>query len=194
MSRIGKKPVPIPAGVKVSVSGVTVSVEGPKGQLSWSHRPEITVKVDEAAKALVVERKDDERLTRSLHGLTRSIVANMVIGCLSGYSRSLEVYGVGYGVQLAGTKFTLIVGKSHPVTFDVPSGLKVEVQTPQARGETEPARFTVSGPDKQAVGEFAARVRRTRPPEPYKGKGVRYAGEYVRRKVGKAFAGTGGAS
>ena len=192
MSRIGKKPVPIPNGIKVAVSGQTINVEGPKGKLSWSFRPEMSVRIDDATKSVVVERNDDERLSRSLHGLTRSLIANMVEGCANGYTRALEVYGVGYGVQLVGTKLTLAVGKSHPVAFELPAGLKVEVQVPQARGETEPAKFTITGADKQVVGEFAAQIRRSRPPEPYKGKGVRYTGEYVRRKVGKAFAGAGG--
>lgn len=194
MSRIGKKPIPIPGGVKVSVANHVVHVEGPLGKLDWKHRAELDVKVDDAAKAVVVTRKDDERLSRSLHGLTRSLIANMILGVTQGYSRSLEVYGVGYGVQAQGPKFTLNCGKSHPVVFDVPAGLKIEVVTPQARGDDEPARFTVKGCDKQMVGEFAARVRRARKPEPYKGKGVRYAGEHVRRKVGKAFAGAGGAA
>jgi large subunit ribosomal protein L6 len=190
MSRIGKKPIPIPAGIKVAVSGQMVSVEGPQGKLSWNFRPELTVKIDGAN--VVVERKHDDRLGRSLHGLTRSLIANMIQGCLAGYAKSLELYGVGYSVALAGAKFNMNCGKSHPVVFDVPAGIKVEVTTPQARGETEPARFTVKGADKQAVGELAARIRRARKPEPYKGKGVRYAGEHVRRKVGKAFAGAGG--
>jgi large subunit ribosomal protein L6 len=190
MSRIGKKPIPIPGGIKVAVSGQTVNVEGPQGKLSWSFRPELTVKVDGAN--VVVDRKNDDRLGRSLHGLTRSLIANMIQGCLAGYAKSLELYGVGYSVALAGTTFSVNCGKSHPVVFDVPAGIKVEVTTPQARGETEPARFTVKGADKQAVGELAARIRRARKPEPYKGKGVRYAGEHVRRKVGKAFAGAGG--
>lgn len=191
MSRIGKKPVPILDGVKVALTGNTINVEGPVGKLSWTFRPEMTVQVDTAAKLVIVTRKGDERLDRALHGLTRSLIANMIQGCLKGYMRGLEVYGVGYGVQLQGKKFTVNCGFSHPVVFDVPDGLTVEVQTAQARGETEPARFTVKGADKQAVGEFAARVRKSRPPEPYKGKGIRYAGEYVRRKVGKAFAGAG---
>jgi large subunit ribosomal protein L6 len=192
MSRIGKKPIPIPDGVKVAVAGRTVSVEGPKGTLSFTHRPEVSVAVNAAVKTVTVSRAVDDRLSRSLHGLTRSLIANMVEGCSKGYSRSLEVYGVGYGVQVQGRKFTLNCGFSHPAVFEVPAGLTVEVQTPQARGDSEPARFTVRGADKQAVGEFAAAVRRTRPPEPYKGKGVRYAGERVRRKVGKAFVGTAG--
>ena len=193
MSRIGKQPVSIPDGVKVSVTGRTVSVDGPKGKLSWTHREELAVTVDAAAKLVVVTRKDDERFTRSLHGLTRSLIANMIEGCAKGYMKALEVYGVGYGVAVQGKKFTVNCGFSHPAVFEIPEGVIVEVQTPQARGDSEPARFTVRGADKQAVGEFAARVHRTRPPEPYKGKGVRYSGEYVRRKVGKAFAGAGGA-
>jgi len=192
MSRIGKKPIPIPSNVKVSVSGQTVNVEGPAGKLSWTHRAELTVTIDEAAKAVVVSVNDSEPMTRSLHGLTRTLIANMVQGCANGFSKSLEVYGVGYGVQVQGAKFTVNCGRSHPVVLQLPAGLKVDVAVPQARGDSEPARFTIRGPDKQAVGEFAARVRRARPPEPYKGKGVRYVGEYVRRKVGKAFTGTAG--
>jgi large subunit ribosomal protein L6 len=194
MSRIGKKPIAILPGVKVSVSGLTVHVEGPVGKLSWTHRPEVAVKVDEATKSVVVTRTADERLHRSLHGLSRSLIANMVEGCAKGYSRSLELYGVGFGVLLAGRKFTVTCGFSHPVIFEVPEGLTIEVATPQARGENEPARFTIKGADKWAVGELAAKIRRVRKPEPYKGKGIRYAKEYVRRKVGKAFAGAGGAS
>lgn len=192
MSRIGKKPIPIPSGVKVAVKGLTVSVEGPKGKLSWTHREEVSVRLSEDGKEVVVERKDDERISKSLHGLTRTLVSNMIEGCLSGYTRSLEVYGVGYGVQVQGSKFTMQCGFSHPVVFEIPAGVKVEVQVAQARGETEPARFTVSGPDKQLVGELAASIYRACPPEPYKGKGVRFTGEHIRRKVGKALAGAGG--
>jgi large subunit ribosomal protein L6 len=193
MSRIGKKAIAIPDGVKVTVSGRTVSVEGPKGTLSLTHRAEVSVAVHAADKTVVVSRAADDRTSRCLHGMTRSLIANMVEGCTKGYSRKLEVYGVGFGVQVQGRKFTLNCGFSHPVVFPIPAGLTVEVQTPQARGDSEPARFGVSGPDKQSVGEFAASVRRAKPPEPYKGKGVRYAGERVRRKVGKAFVGTTGA-
>ena len=192
MSRIGKQPIPIPDKVKVAVQGQTVSVEGPAGKLNWTHRPEVTVTVDESSKSVIVERNDDERQTRALHGLTRSLIANMVEGCLNGYVKKMEVYGTGYGVQLQGNTLTLNVGKSHPEVLTVPAGLEVTVETPSARGDNDPARFTVKGPDKQMVGEFAAQARKKRPPEPYKGKGVRYAGEYVRRKVGKAFAGAGG--
>lgn len=191
MSRVGNKPIPVPEGVKVSVDGPTVSVEGPKGKLSWTHRPEMTVKYDPDGQTITVRRHNDEALSRALHGTTRTLLANMIEGCLSGYQKSLEIYGIGYGVQVQDGRASVSVGYSNPRVFDIPEGLEVTVQTPQARGETEPARFTVSGADKQMVGEFAARLRMARPPEPYKGKGVRYAGEYVRRKVGKAFGVTG---
>jgi large subunit ribosomal protein L6 len=191
MSRVGNKPIPVPDDVKVSVDGRTVNVEGSKGKLSWTHRPEVAVKYDQDGKTITVQRSDDEALTRALHGTTRTLVANMIEGCRNGYQKSLEIYGVGYGVQVQGGKASVSVGYASPRVFDVPQGIEVTVQTPQARGDAEPARFTISGPDKQAVGEFAARLRMARPPEPYKGKGIRYAGEYVRRKVGKAFAGTG---
>ena len=191
MSRIGKKPVDIVPGVKVALQGRTVNVEGPKGKLSWTHRPEISVRIDEAAKAVIVERKDDERLSRSLHGLTRSLIANMVEGCAKGYEKQLEVYGAGFGVQLQGQKLSVNCGLSHPAVFQVPQGVTVEVQVAQARVDTDPAKFTIRGADKQAVGEFASQIRKARPPEPYKGKGIRYAGEYVRRKPGKATVGSG---
>jgi len=191
MSRIGKKPIDIVDGVKVTLSGCDVSVEGPKGKLSWTHRPELKVEIDEAAKTITVTRDSDDRLSRSLHGLTRSLIANMIEGCSKGYVRGMEVYGVGYGVQLQGDQLTVTCGFSHPVVFTVPPDVVVDIQTPQARGDTDPAKFTISGPDKQAVGQLAAKIRMVRKPEPYKGKGIRYAGEYVRRKVGKAFAGTG---
>ena len=192
MSRIGKAPIAVPNGVKVQVSGRTVNVEGPKGKLSFTHRHEVSVSVDESAKMVTVERGNEDRMSRSLHGLTRALVANMIEGCLNGYSKSLEVYGVGYGVQLQGTKLSVNCGRSHPVVFEVPGSVTIEVTTPQARGDTDPARFSVHGVDKQAVGEFAARVRKARPPEPYKGKGIRYSDEHVRRKAGQAFVGAGG--
>lgn len=190
MSRIGKKPVAIPSGVKVSVTGQTVQVEGPLGTLRFTHRSEITSTVE--GDQVIVTRQDDERERRALHGLTRSLINNMVIGVSQGFQKNMEVYGVGYGVQLQGNKFTINCGKSHPEILDVPAGVIVDVQTPQARGDTDPAKFSVKGPDKQAVGEFAAKCRHCRPPEPYKGKGVRHADEQVRRKVGKAFAGGAG--
>jgi len=189
MSRVGQRPIPIPDGVQVAVDGQTIRTEGPKGKLEWTHRPEVAVAVDDGR--VVVSRRADDRQSRSLHGLTRSLVANMIQGVREGFERALEVYGVGYSVQVQGGALTVTCGKSHPVVFAIPDGLAVEVTRPAARGDTEPAQFRITGADKQAVGEFAARVRRARPPEPYKGKGIRYVGEYVRRKEGKAFAGTG---
>ena len=189
MSRIGTKPIPIPDGVTVTIADCTVSVEGPKGKLSWTHRPEVSARIDPDGRTVLVTRDRDDRLSRSLHGLTRNLIANMIQGCTEGFRQDLEIYGVGYGVQLQGSKLVVNCGLSHPVAFEVPAGLTVEIRTAQARGDTDPARFGISGADKQAVGEFAARIRRLRKPEPYKGKGIRYAGEYVRRKVGKAFAG-----
>lgn len=192
MSRIGKLPIPIVDGVKVNLSGSTVNVEGPKGKLSWTHRPEMTVTIDEENKTIVVTRQSDERFARCLHGLTRSLIANMIEGCSKGYTRSLEIYGVGYGCSLQGNKLTLMCGYSHPVILDVPMGVTVNIETPQARGDNDPAKLSLSGADKQAVGQFAASIRKVRKPEPYKGKGVRYAGEKIIRKAGKAFAGAGG--
>jgi large subunit ribosomal protein L6 len=189
MSRIGKMPIPVPSGVTVAITGQTVNVEGKLGKLQWTFRPELTVVVE--GNEVIVERKEDTREGRALHGLTRSLINNMVIGVSEGYTKALEVYGVGYGVQLSGQTFTITCGKSHPEILSVPMGVEIDVQTPQARGDTDPAKFVVKGPDKQAVGEFAAKCRRCRPPEPYKGKGVRYADERVRRKLGKAFAGGG---
>lgn len=192
MSRIGKIPIPIPGGVKVSVRNATVEVEGPKGKLAWTHRPEVTVQVDEASKAVVVGRKNDDRGSRAFHGLTRSLIANMVKGVSKGYQLDMELYGVGFGVQMQGTKFSMTCGYSHPVVIDLPAGVVIEVKTPQSRGDSDPAKFSVSGIDKQKVGEIAAQIYRSCKPEPYKGKGVRYAGQQIRRKLGKAFAGAGG--
>ncbi len=189
MSRIGKKPVLVPDGVSVSIDGRTITVEGPKGKLSWTHRAEVRVAYSEADRSVSVTRSNDERQTRALHGTTRALIANMVEGCLKGYSKGLELYGVGYGVQVQGDRLMMNVGYATPRGLTIPPGVTVTIQVPQARGDTEPARFSVSGADKHAVGQFAAECRKVRPPEPYKGKGVRYAGEYVRRKVGKAFAG-----
>jgi large subunit ribosomal protein L6 len=192
MSRVGKKPVVLPAGVKLAVDGRTVRAEGPKGKLSLALHPTMKVRVE--GNQVFVERPDDERLSRSLHGTTRNLIANMLAGVLNGFEKKLELYGVGYSVALQGKTFSLTCGFSNSIQLTVPDGVQVEVTTPQARGDAEPARFAVRGCDKQQVGEFAARCRRARKPEPYKGKGVRYAGEHVTRKVGKAFAGAGGAS
>jgi large subunit ribosomal protein L6 len=180
MSRIGRKPVPVPPDVKVSIIDSKIEIEGPKGKLSFTHRPEIDVVFDQAGRQIVVSRHDDERLNRSLHGLTRSLVANMVQGVTSGYTKKLEIVGVGYQAQLKkADTLALQVGYANQIVLEAPAGVNVTVP--------DPTHITISGPDKQAVGQFAAVVRKVRPPEPYKGKGIRYEGEFIRRKAGKAF-------
>ncbi len=180
MSRIGRKPIVVPADVKVSLADLTIDVEGPKGKLTFTHRPEIGVKYDEGGKQVLVTRSDDERQNRSLHGLTRSLIANMVQGVTTGYTKKLEIVGVGYQAQLKkANTVALQVGYANQVVLEAPPGVSVTV--PDA------THVVITGADKQAVGQFAAVVRKVRPPEPYKGKGIRYEGEAVRRKAGKAF-------
>ncbi|HVF19117.1 MAG TPA: 50S ribosomal protein L6 [Mycobacteriales bacterium] len=176
MSRIGRMPIPVPSGVDVTIDGRTVAVKGPKGSLSHDVVQPITIERAEDG-TLVVTRPDDERESRARHGLTRTLVANMVTGVTTGYEKTLEIVGVGYRVAAKGSSLEFALGFSHPVTVDPPDGITFEVQTP--------TRFVVRGIDKQKVGEVAANIRKIRKPEPYKGKGVRYAGENVRRKVGK---------
>jgi large subunit ribosomal protein L6 len=176
MSRIGKQPIEIPSGVTVDVAGETVSVKGPGGALSQRVDPDMRVTVSDGE--VRVERPSDERDHRALHGLTRSLIANMVEGVTKGYEKRLEIQGVGYRAALKGKDIELQVGFSHPVEFPAPEGIEFEVPAPN--------RITVKGIDKQLVGETAARIRRIRKPEPYKGKGIRYEGEYVRKKAGKA--------
>ena len=196
MSRIGKKPVPIPAGVKVAVSGRNVNVSGPQGKLDWTAPAPIEVAVEDGC--VVCRRPDDLKQSRALHGLSRALIANMVKGVSEGYKIGLEIYGTGYGCKLEGKTLLLNigymgrgVGRKAQFEIPVPAGLEVTIETPAARGDNDPAKFTVSGPDKQQVGQFAAELRKLRKPEPYKGKGVRYAGEQIRRKAGKVFAGGG---
>jgi large subunit ribosomal protein L6 len=180
MSRIGRKPVAVPANVKISIVDQTIQIEGPKGKLSFSHRPEIALEFDDSTRQVEVSRRDDERLSRSLHGLTRSLVANMVRGVTDGYTRKLEIVGVGYQAQLKkANTLALQVGYANQIILETPPGVTVTVP--------DPTHIIITGPDKQAVGQFAAIVREIRPPEPYKGKGIRYEGEAVRRKAGKAF-------
>ncbi|MFM8189503.1 MAG: 50S ribosomal protein L6 [Pirellula sp.] len=178
MSRIGRKPIEIPQGVKVSLNGTTVDVEGPKGKLSFSHRDEVTVEVSEDGKAVNVTRADDLRMSRALHGLTRALINNMVMGVKNGYEKKLEVQGVGYTVKLDGKTLVLKVGYANEIRLPVPEGLTVVCP--------DNTHINVSGCDKQAVGQFAAYIRSTRKPEPYKGKGVRYVGEVVKIKQGKS--------
>jgi large subunit ribosomal protein L6 len=177
MSRIGRVPVPVPAGVEVNINGAVVTVKGPKGSLSHTIAAPIEVARDEAG-ALVVTRPDDERASRSLHGLTRTLLSNLVIGVTEGYIKKLEIVGTGYRVTAKGSDLEFALGFSHSVTVNPPEGITFVVEAP--------TRFSVQGIDKQQVGEVAANIRKIRKPEPYKGKGVRYAGENVRRKVGKA--------
>jgi large subunit ribosomal protein L6 len=175
MSRIGRQPIAIPDGVDVEVKPGTVKVKGPKGELTQVVSREMKVSVDNGT--LTVERPTDRGEHRALHGLTRSLIANMVEGVTEGYERRLEIQGVGYRAQLKGKALEMSLGFSHPVTVQAPDGIEFEVP--------QPTEVVVRGIDKQLVGEMAARVRKNRPPEPYKGKGVRYAGEHVPRKVGK---------
>ena len=176
MSRIGRLPIDIPSGVTISVDGRTVAVKGPKGELTLEVASPIEVAVEE--NQVVVTRPNDERESRSLHGLTRTLIHNNIIGVTQGYTKGLEVVGTGYRVQQKGSSIEFALGFSHPVTVDPPAGITLVVEGTN--------KVTVSGIDKQAVGEAAANIRKIRKPEPYKGKGVRYAGEVVRRKAGKA--------
>lgn len=191
MSRIGKKSVKVESGVKIDLKDRQIAVSGPKGNLTLNIHPEITVEYDQDAAEIRVSRPSDSRLHRSLHGTMRALIANMVAGVTQGYQKKLEVYGTGYGVKVQGQELSLTVGTAQPHNLPIPDGVQVEIQTPNARGNDVPAVFTVSGPDKQVVGQFASDLRRVRPPEPYLGKGVRYADEIVKRKVGKAFASGG---
>jgi large subunit ribosomal protein L6 len=175
MSRIGKAPITVPSGVDVTVEGRNVTVKGPKGTLSHEVDEPITVSLDDGV--LSVARPDDERESRALHGLSRSLLNNLVQGVSQGYERKLEIHGVGYRVQLRGSDLEFALGFSHPVKITPPEGITFAVESP--------TRFSVQGIDKQLVGQVAANIRWLRRPDPYKGKGVRYAGEQIRRKVGK---------
>jgi large subunit ribosomal protein L6 len=176
MSRIGKLPITVPTGVDVTIDGRTVSVKGPKGTLTHTVAEPITVEKDDDG-TLAVKRPNDERQSRSLHGLSRTLVFNMIIGVTQGYEKKMEIHGVGYRVLAKGSDLEFALGYSHPVPVKAPAGITFAVETP--------TRFSVSGIDKQQVGEVAANIRKLRKPDPYKGKGVRYSGEKIRRKVGK---------
>jgi large subunit ribosomal protein L6 len=176
MSRIGRLPVTIPSGVDVTIDGRQVTVKGPKGELSHVVAEPITV--EQADGTLEVKRPDDERTSRSLHGLTRTLINNMVLGVTEGYEKKLEIHGTGYRVLAKGSNLEFALGYSHPITVEPPTGITFAVENQ--------TRFSVQGIDKQLVGEVAANIRKLRKPDPYKGKGVRYAGEHIRRKVGKA--------
>ncbi|MGU3435757.1 50S ribosomal protein L6 [Actinomycetes bacterium M1A6_2h] len=176
MSRIGKLPVTVPAGVDVAIDGQDVTVKGPKGSLNLTIAEPITVAKNDDG-SISVSRPDDERRSRSLHGLSRTLVANLITGVTTGYTTKMEIHGVGYRVALKGSDLEFALGYSHPVPITAPDGITFTVETP--------TRFSVSGIDKQKVGQISANIRRLRRPDPYKGKGVRYEGEQIRRKVGK---------
>ena len=177
MSRIGRLPIPVPSGVDVQIEGRSVTVKGPKGTLTHHVAEPIAIKRDDDG-TLKVERPNDERANRALHGLSRTLVANMVIGVTDGYTKTLEIVGTGYRVQAKGSDLEFALGFSHPVVVPAPEGITFAVEAP--------TRFTVSGVDKQQVGEVSAKIRKLRKPDPYKGKGVRYQGEVIKRKAGKA--------
>jgi large subunit ribosomal protein L6 len=176
MSRIGKLPVAVPSGVEVTIDGQQISVKGPKGTLEHTIAEPITVERDEDG-TLQVKRPNDERTSKALHGLTRTLVNNLVVGVTAGYEKKMEIHGVGYRVQAKGSDLEFALGYSHPVKIEAPEGITFKVETP--------TRFSVSGIDKQKVGQISAVIRKLRRPDPYKGKGLRYEGEKIRRKVGK---------
>ena len=182
MSRIGRQPVKVPNDVKISISGNTVNIDGPKGKLSQTFHPDIAIEYVQQDKQIIVKRSSDEKYHRALHGLTRALISNMVLGVTKGYSKNLEIIGLGYNAKVQGKDLVLLLGYTHPVSLEIPKGIKVEVTNP-----TNPAKLTVSGTDKQMVGQFSAVIRGMRPPEPYKGMGVKYEDEVIRRKAGKAF-------
>ena len=184
MSRIGKKPIPVPSDVKVVLKDHEVKVSGPKGELTWAYPATIEVEFDVSENMIRVSRQDDAKQNRALHGLARALVANMVQGVVSPFVKELEIQGVGYRAEMAGSTLKLQLGFSHPVEIPVPKGLEVKVD--------RNVIVRIEGIDRRQVGQFAADLRAIRPPEPYKGKGIRYADEHVRRKAGKAATGAGG--
>ena len=188
MSRIGKKPIIIPKAVTVEQSDRCIKVSGPLGSLQLDCHPRINVKIDSSAGKILVENEHPEiRQDKQLHGTMRALIANMVTGVSNGFEKKMEIYGTGFSVKEQGEKLVFQVGFCHPVERLIPKGIKVKIETGATRGNDVPARFTLSGIDKCLLGQFAADIRKIKPPEPYKGKGIRYADEHVRRKVGKAF-------
>jgi large subunit ribosomal protein L6 len=188
MSRIGKKHITVPQGVKVECKDSSVNVSGPLGSLQIACPPQIAVTMNEAVREVIVENKQPEdKRSKELHGTIRALIANMVAGVSKGYEKTMEIFGTGYNVKEQGGKLSLQVGFAGIVELPVPEGIKIKVETPATKGDDVPAKFTLSSIDKHLLGQFAADVRKVRPPEPYKGKGIRYAGEHIKRKSGKAF-------
>lgn len=188
MSRIGKKPVIIPQGVKAEQKGQSIKISGPLGTIQMDCHPHLKVKVNDSERKILVENEHPQnRQAKQLHGTTRALIANMVTGVSSGFERKLEIYGAGFSIKEQGEKLVLQVGFAQQIERAIPKGIKVHIVAGATRGDDTPAKFTLSGIDRALLGCFAADIRKVRPPEPYKGKGIRYAGEHVRHKVGKAF-------
>ena len=191
MSRIGKKPIAVPQGVKIEQKGLHLKASGPLGSLEMDCHPNVKVTVD-GDQIVVSNDRPNNREYNQLHGTMRSLINNMVVGVTKGFEKRMEIYGTGYNIKDQGGKVVLQVGYCHPVELPIPTGVKVNIEVGATRGNDVPAKFVLSGIDKCVLGQFASDIRKVRPPEPYKGKGIRYADEQVRRKVGKAFA-SGGA-
>ncbi len=189
MSRIGKKPVAVPKGVKVEQREQTVKVTGPLGSAELNYDPCLTVKIEDSGSRIdVINPEPELRRNKELHGTTRALIANMIVGVTQGYQKKMEIYGTGYNVKEQGGKLVLQVGFAHLVEMPIPQGVKVTIDVPATRGNDVPAKFSLASVDKCVVAQFAAEIRKVKPPEPYKGKGIRYADEHIRHKVGKAFA------
>jgi large subunit ribosomal protein L6 len=189
MSRVGKKPIDVPNGVKTEIKGSAVTVSGPLGSLKLNCRPQIKVEADNNAHQILVKNdQPQDRLSKQLHGTTRALIANMVIGVSKGFEKKMEIYGTGYSVKEQGEKLIFQIGYSRQMELVVPKSVKVTIEAGATRGDEVPAKLTLTSVDKQALGQLAADIRKIRPPEPYKGKGIRYADERVRHKVGKAFS------
>lgn len=187
MSRIGKKPIEIPAGVKIEISGIVVKATGPVGSMNMECHPLIGVKV-EGSQIIVENDEPNNRQKKQLHGTMRALIANMVTGVSKGFEQKMEIYGTGYNVKEQAGKLVFTVGYCGPVEVSVPKEVKVTIDVPATRGNEVPAKFTLRSIDKAVLGELASVIRKVRPPEPYKGKGIRYAGEHIKKKAGKAFA------
>ncbi|MGB2865124.1 MAG: 50S ribosomal protein L6 [Sedimentisphaerales bacterium] len=189
MSRIGKKPIVIPDGVKVEKKGLCIKVSGSLGEIQMDCHPRIKVKIDDSdGKIFVENEKPQDHMNRQLHGTMRALIANMITGVSKGFEKKMEIYGTGYNLKEQDQKLIFQVGFCHLVERVIPKGIKIKIDVGATRGNEVPAKFTLSAIDKCLLGQFAADIRKIRPPEPYKGKGIRYADEHVRRKVGKAFA------
>ena len=188
MSRIGKKQIKVPSGVKVELKDSQITISAASKSLAMTVNSVVTVKYNEGESEILVTRPNDERFSRAMHGTTRALIANMVQGVLKNYSKELAIYGTGYGIKEQQQELLLTLGFAQPSRISIPTGVTVDIKAASARGNDTPAVFSVLGPDKATVGQFAAQIRKLRPPEPYKGKGIRYADEVIKRKVGKAFA------